>query len=122
LFYLRSYLHEFSPETQRRRRIDLEFDETYRVDTRIDFDPGWLAEIDSPNWVHGRGYSPAPHHSLRKTLERIDIDFEQFTFIDFGSGKGRSLLVAAEYPFDQIIGVEYSHRLSEVAEKNFRTY
>src|SRR5689334_23652607 len=33
-------------------------------------------------------------------------DLTLFTFVDIGSGKGRVLLMAAEYPFPHIIGVE----------------
>lgn len=120
--YVRSYLYELHPETRRRRREDRQFDEEFCVDTRIDVNLGWLAEIDSPNWVFGRGYSPAPHRSLQATLERLKINYEDFTFIDIGSGKGRSLLVAAEFSFEEIIGVEYAASLCAVAERNFETY
>jgi tRNA G46 methylase TrmB len=33
--------------------------------------------------------------------------YSQYTFIDVGSGKGRVLFVAAEYPFRKVIGVEF---------------
>jgi SAM-dependent methyltransferase len=43
------------------------------------------------------------------------------TFIDFGCGKGRELLLASDYPFDCIIGVEFSPELVEVARRNLAT-
>ena len=39
-----------------------------------------------------------------------------------GSGKGRVLLLASEYPYKKIIGVEISNRLHHIAEKNFETW
>jgi SAM-dependent methyltransferase len=43
---------------------------------------------------------------------------ESCTFVDLGCGKGRPLLVATEFPFKEIIGVELSPRLSDIARKN----
>ena len=37
-------------------------------------------------------------------MASLEIDFSQFTFIDIGSGKGRALLLAAEYPFRRVVG------------------
>lgn len=53
-------------------------------------------------------------------LARLTIDFSRFTFIDIGSGKGRALLLATEYSFRRIIGVELLSELNSVAEKNVR--
>jgi 16S rRNA G966 N2-methylase RsmD len=43
---------------------------------------------------------------------------EQTTFIDVGSGKGRVLIVAAEYPFRRVMGVEYSAELAAACRDN----
>ena len=39
-------------------------------------------------------------------------------FMDIGSGKGRVVLQAAEYPFKRVRGIELSPELNEVAERN----
>jgi hypothetical protein len=39
-----------------------------------------------------------------------------------GSGKGRALLVASEFPFKKIVGIELSDQLHRVAEENVRLY
>jgi tRNA G46 methylase TrmB len=44
-------------------------------------------------------------------VSRLNISFEDFTFFDFGSGKGRALHLASEFPFKNIIGVEFSSKL-----------
>jgi predicted RNA methylase len=49
-------------------------------------------------------------------------DYSQYTFIDMGSGKGRVLFVAAEYPFRKVIGVEFSNALHEDALANLKRY
>ena len=45
-----------------------------------------------------------------------------FTFIDLGSGKGRVLLMAADYPFKRIVGVEFMPELHRAAQKNIAGY
>jgi tRNA1(Val) A37 N6-methylase TrmN6 len=42
----------------------------------------------------------------------------EFTFLDFGSGKGRTLMLAAQFPFKRIVGVEYCDELSRLARQN----
>jgi hypothetical protein len=41
-----------------------------------------------------------------------------YTFIDIGAGKGRGLLVASEYPFRKVIGIELNSALAGIARAN----
>src|SRR6185503_13873283 len=50
------------------------------------------------------------------------IDFQNFTFIDLGSGKGRVLLMAAPYGFKKIMGVEFIPEWHRIAEQNIRKF
>ncbi len=43
---------------------------------------------------------------------------EDYSFIDLGSGMGRGMLLAAEMPFREVIGVELNAELARVAERN----
>jgi predicted RNA methylase len=45
-----------------------------------------------------------------------------YTFVDLGSGKGRILFLAAEYPFRRILGVEFGKELHEDAKKNIEAF
>jgi SAM-dependent methyltransferase len=49
-------------------------------------------------------------------------DYSRYTFIDMGSGKGRMLFVAAEYPFRKVMGVEFSNALHDDAMANLKRY
>jgi SAM-dependent methyltransferase len=56
-------------------------------------------------------------------LARLPVrDLAEYTFVDLGSGKGRVLLVAAEYPFAKIRGVEFTAELHRLAEQNISRY
>ena len=59
---------------------------------------------------------------IEKALARLDIDPRHYSFIDYGSGKGKAMLMASDYPFQSIIGLEYASRLHEIAAENCRTY
>ena len=51
-------------------------------------------------------------------MARLDVDHSEFTFVDYGLGKGRVLMLAAEYPFKRIVGVEFSESLDRTARQN----
>ena len=98
-----------------------EFDTQYGVETTKRVHPSDL-RIDSPNWLYAAGYWPTPPAVFADALHGLDIRFEEFTFIDLGSGKGRVLLMASDYPFREIIGVEFSPELHAIAAENIRNY
>jgi hypothetical protein len=78
--------------------------------------------IDSETHTLGFPYVPSPGLLVDTLLANIEEDLRRFTFVDFGSGKGRVLLVASHYPFREIVGVEFSSALHEIAEDNIRRY
>ena len=71
---------------------------------------------------HGVFYHPAHPKLLFEIFNSLKIDFPSHTFVDLGSGKGRALLVASEYPFAEIIGVEFAAELHEIAARNIQSY
>ncbi len=52
----------------------------------------------------------------------VDFTFLDLTFIDLGSGKGRVLLMASDYPFRRIVGVELLPALHQIAQQNLAEY
>jgi hypothetical protein len=102
-----------------------EFDSKNGVDTDGKLE-GWMylsdLDIASPNWIDGNDYMPIEPERFRRALSSLDIAFEDFTFIDFGSGKGRALLLASEFPFKRILGLEFSPELHRTAEGNIQRY
>jgi len=74
------------------------------------------------NSDHGVFYHPAHPKFLFELFNSLKIDFPSYTFVDLGSGKGRALLVASEFPFSEIRGVEFAAELHEIACQNIRDY
>lgn len=73
--------------------------------------------IGHPAEEHGSPYAGAQPSVLRAALKSLP-SLQDFTFIDLGCGKGRPMLVATEFPFRDIVGVELSPSLCNVAQKN----
>ncbi len=112
------FLRDSTPEQRRRRYGDVEYDWEYRVDTTsatVDWRDRLLGVLHSP-------YQPTEPTLFREMLAGLQTDFGEFTFIDLGSGKGRTLLMASEYPFRRIVGVELLPKLERIAQENLRKY
>jgi SAM-dependent methyltransferase len=67
---------------------------------------------------HAEDYQPVDPEVFRTSLEHIPEDLAAFSFVDIGCGKGRALLLAEEYAFRKIIGVESSRKLAKIASAN----
>lgn len=111
-----------TPSRLRQRFGDVDYDWDHRVNTTR-AGVGWrdrlLAVFHSP-------YQPTEPLLFKEMLEELqrqaNFDFGDFTFLDLGSGKGRTLLMASDYPFKRILGVELLPSLDRIAEENLRSY
>jgi SAM-dependent methyltransferase len=112
------FLHDSTPARQRQRYGDIDYDWEHRVDTTsatVGFRDRLIGTFHSL-------YQATEESSFREMMHALPIDFREFTFIDLGSGKGRTLLMASHYPFQRIIGVELLPALNHVAQENIRAY
>ncbi|MEW9838041.1 class I SAM-dependent methyltransferase [Mesorhizobium marinum] len=55
-------------------------------------------------------------------MRSLPADLSGYTFIDIGSGKSRTLLLASHYSFGAIVGVEFARELVAIAQGNLETY
>ena len=77
--------------------------------------------------VNTRGYSdlryePTPAEVFREMIGKLPFDPRCFVFVDFGSGKGKVLMLAAHYPFRRVVGVELWEDLHRVAVENLASF
>jgi len=112
------FLLESLPERKRRRYGDVDYDWEFRVDTTA-ATVTWRGRL--LGLLHS-SYQPIEPEVFREIVNSLGIDFRQFTFLDIGSGKGRALLLAAEYPFRRVFGVELLPELNSVADENIRKF
>jgi SAM-dependent methyltransferase len=66
------------------------------------------------------GVAPSVFHALLKRWQksRPCAALEQFAFIDVGAGMGRAMLLASEYPFRKVEGIELNPALVAIARRN----
>jgi tRNA G46 methylase TrmB len=105
-------------ESERRAH---DFDEQFGVDTGGCIHPTDLT-IDSPNQLHAVSYGGTDPRDFRIAIASLPIDYRRFVFVDFGSGKGRVLLLATEFPFKRVVGIEFSEELHRIAQENISRF
>ena len=112
------FVRDSTPERRRRRYGDMEYDWSHRVDTTS----GSVRWRERLLGTFLSGYQPTDPATFREMMAALPIDFREYTFVDLGSGKGRTLLMASEYPFRKIVGVEVLPALHQIAEENLDRY
>jgi len=125
----RSAYWRFHPRVRRwatelplQQQIDEDFDRAFGLDTagEIALSEVGIAASDVERG-HAR-YRPVWTRVLSEALRRIPDNLEGFTFVDYGSGKGKALLLASDYPFEEIIGIEFARPLHDIATSNIEKY
>jgi len=93
------------------------FDRLHRTDTSGHI-PGEKLAGNTASDLYNTAYYGISPSTLRHALALFPEALDGFEFLDLGCGKGRALMVAAEFPFTRIAGVELSHNLCEIALAN----
>ncbi len=121
------FVRDSTPERLRQRFGDADYDWDYRVNTTSGA-VGWRDRLLGQFHSAYQPTEPAAFHEMLNTLQGSPtrdqpvLNFRDFTFIDLGSGKGRTLLMASDYPFHRIIGVELLPSLHQTAQQNLAQY
>ena len=103
------------------RRKEAAFDRRFGVETAGIVEPSMLDFGDDVK-EHAVEYSPTEGSGFGVIMDELGIDYRRYTFIDFGCGKGRVLVMAAEFGFGNIVGVEASAILLRAAQANIHRY
>jgi hypothetical protein len=122
LIALAEFVRDSTPQRRRLLYGDAEYDWEHRVNT-TSAAVGWrnrlLGLFHSP---YQPTVSPLFHEMIEVLRAQPGFEFHDFLFIDLGSGKGRTLLMASDYPFRRIVGVELLPALDEAACDNLGRY
>jgi predicted RNA methylase len=110
-------LARFVQDFRRVRRTSAAFDRSLGVETARPVGL-WHLRIPSENVADAERYQAVDPSALRRLLSGIQTDWSSFTFIDLGCGKGRALIVANEFGFQRLIGVEFAAKLARTATRN----
>jgi hypothetical protein len=112
-------LRDLSPTRRRSRYGDIDYDFDHGVDTT------WATvslRTRVREFLSEARYQPSEPTLFHEIMRALPVASDGFTFIDLGSGKGRTLLMASAYPFRRIIGVELLAELNTIAQQNIARY
>lgn len=117
------FARDSTPERLRAKFGDAaDYDWDYRVNTTSGA-VGWRDRLLGQFLNEYQPTGPTFFLEMIEDFQRCtNADLSQFTFMDLGSGKGRALLMASNYPFRRILGVEILPSLNEIAEDNIARY
>lgn len=110
---------ELLPSRRKSRFGDLDYDWEHEVDTTRS-NVGFRMQLLTG--MTARPYFASEPWLFEQIFRAIPVDLSRFTFIDLGAGKGRALLMASDYPFQRIVGVEFMPDLCRAAQKNIAGY
>lgn len=102
------------------RIIELAFDIKYGTDTTSHARLEDL-KIESSNKERGVQYEPTNIMPLKRLFNNLKFPKDS-VFVDLGCGKGRVLLVASEFGFKEVRGIEFSGELCTIAKNNCSNY
>ena len=92
-------------------------DRKYGIDTRGTLDSAPIVARD-----HRYHYAPIQLAVFERIMAALPADPAALTFVDFGSGKGRALVLAALRGFRRVIGIEYDAELHAAAQRNVERF
>ena len=116
------FARDSTPARRRRCYGDADYDWDHRVNT-TSAAVGWRDRLLGVFHSPYQPTEPALFHEMLDALQQQShLDVREFTFIDLGSGKGRTLLLASDYPFRRIVGVELLPALHHIAQENLQKY
>jgi SAM-dependent methyltransferase len=119
---LLEFARDSTPERLRQRYGDAEYDWEHRVNT-TSAAVGWRDRLLGVFHSPYQPTEPGLFHEMMGALSRqTGFAFGDFVFIDLGSGKGRTLLMASDYPFCRVVGVELLPALNLIAQENLNKY
>lgn len=116
------FARDSTPSRLRQRYGDADYDWDHRVNT-TSAAVGWRDRLLGVFHSPYQPTEPALFHEMMDAVrQQPNFHFADFTFVDLGSGKGRTLLMASDYPFHRIIGVELLPSLHAIAKQNLAEY
>jgi SAM-dependent methyltransferase len=116
----RAFRHAPTAPASKAEKPPHPFDLAHGTDTS-----GYISGADlsgvSLSGLYATAYVCIPPSALTQALSALPVQLENFTFVDLGCGKGRALMVASQFPFRHLLGVELATDLCRAAWANVAT-
>jgi SAM-dependent methyltransferase len=110
--------HQF-PSRTKREAAGADYDSKHDIHTCGIIEADNLT-IESNRRADAVRYEAVYPDWFRDAIGSLNIDPNDFLFVDIGAGKGRALFLAQDVGFRRIIGVEFAKELVAICQKNIR--
>ncbi len=118
-----------SERSQAERRLAAMTQNRIRHEDGAAFDAKYSVDTAAPLLLHdsvsvpqtaafGTDYWGVSEEAFHFAMEKVDVSPSEYTFIDLGSGKAKSLILAHLAGFQKLVGVEFAPELHRIAVKN----
>jgi len=77
-------------------------------------------KFSTSNKSSGKPYQSTHFYYFFLAIKHLPYNYNQMRFIDLGSGKGDAILMAVNFDFHKIIGIEFVPELCQVCRKNIQ--
>ena len=101
------------------RQVDTAYDSAHHLDTAGKIELRDLS-IDSDSKAQGVFYQAVFPERFFEWIGTLNIEPQDYLFIDIGAGKGRALFLAQDLGFKGITGVEFAWELVKICQENIR--
>lgn len=112
--------------SQHARWMARRFDRRYGTETIVRVPVAAMSDVSPQITCHAVHYEasaiPKFRRSFRTATQHLGCPMERCTFMDIGSGKGLVALLASQFPFRQVIGIEMSADLHRIAQANLKAF
>lgn len=106
------------PKTVRLLYHEFLYDAKHGTDTGGFIPVAQLRDMETAASPEAEAYQAISPVLFRELFSRLRWPMQESTMVDFGCGKGRGLLLAAEFGVKRAIGVEFSGGLCAIAAQN----
>lgn len=114
-------LRHLSPGAAAAQRRSLAFDLRWGTDTTTLANLSELS-VDRGRARHGVRYQPSSGEALEWAVAAAGVEPSDYSFVDYGCGKGRIVMLASAMGFARTVGVEFAPELCSTARENVRRF
>lgn len=102
-------------------KLARQWDRRYCVDTAGSI-PLDLLSVVGQNGAQGNECVSTSPKTFDFMMRHLPEDLDGYTFVDIGSGKARTLMLASRYRFKSIVGVEFARELVDISHRNIAAF
>jgi len=100
---------------------ELYFDHRYKSDTHKIVEVEDYEDVQASTKDHSQRYQAVPYYFLKRAYSRFAGDVKESVFLDYGCGKGRTMMLALDWGAAKVYGIDFSPLLCGICSENLQS-